>query len=138
MLGRLCKYLRICGIDTAYSNEGMKILISAKKENRIILTRNTILRGKEGIFFIEMNDPIIQLKRVITQFNLKDKMSFFSRCLLCNELLFFIEKEKIHNRVPYYTYKNFDEFAECPNCKRVYWKGSHYQKMLNDIEKMLR
>ena len=138
MLGKLCKYLRICGIDTAYSNEGMKILIEAKKESRIILTKNTRLKGKEGVFFIEINNPVIQLKRIIAQFKLNDKLKFFSRCLLCNELLTPTDKESIKGKIPYYTYKNFDEFARCPKCQRVYWQGSHYQKMLEDIKKILR
>lgn len=138
MLGKLCKYLRICGVDTAYSNEGMKMLLAAKKENRVILTKNTHLKEKEGTFFIESDDPLIQLKYVIKEFGLKEKLGFFSRCLLCNELLVPVTKGKIRDKIPYYTYKNFDEFAQCPKCLRVYWQGSHYQKMREDLERFLK
>ncbi len=137
MLGKLCRYLRICGIDTQYSNEGLKTLLLAKKEGRIIITRNTLLKNKEEVFFIEDEDLFIQLKTIIKKFNLADQLNFFSRCLCCNELLVPIEKEKVKDRVPFYTYKNFNEFAECPECGRVYWKGSHYQKMVKDIKKLI-
>ncbi len=137
MLGRLCKYLRICGIDVIYCNEGMKVLLLARKEGRIILTRNTLLKGKEDIFFIESESLPVQLKTIINHFALTEKISLFSRCLCCNEQLICIEKEKVKGRVPYYTYKKFSEFAECPNCHRVYWKGSHYQKMLKDIKRII-
>jgi uncharacterized protein with PIN domain len=85
MLGKLCKLLRICGIDAAYSNQGMAILLEARKENRIVLTRNTRLQTKKGVFFVQ----------------------------------------------------TFDEFALCPNCHRVYWKGSHYKNMTKDISNLL-
>lgn len=137
MLGKLCKYLRICGVDTLYCNEGMKALLLARKENRIILTRNTQLKGKEGVFFVESEILPLQLKRIINHFNLTNSLNFFSRCLCCNELLIKVEKEKVRGSIPYYTYKNFNEFARCPNCTRIYWKGSHYEKMLREIKSII-
>ncbi len=137
MLGKLCKYLRMCGIDTLYSNQGLKALLLAKKEGRVILTRNTQLKDKEGVFFIESEDLFEQLRILITKFNLKSQIDLFSRCLCCNERLISIEKEKIKNRIPFFTYKNFNEFAECPKCQRVYWKGSHYEKMAESVKKII-
>ncbi|MEO0128804.1 MAG: Mut7-C RNAse domain-containing protein [candidate division WOR-3 bacterium] len=137
MLGKLCKYLRICGIDTLYSNEGMKSLILARKENRIFLTRNLKLKEKEGVFFVESEFLSNQLRIVIKHFNLADQLHFFSRCLRCNELLINVLKEDIKNFIPFYTYKNFNEFARCPKCQRIYWKGSHYEKMIQIINNLI-
>ncbi len=124
-------------MDVIYCNEGMKALLLARKEERIILTRNTRLKDKENTFFIESESLPAQLRIIINHFALTEKLNFFSRCLCCNEPLVCVEKEKIKGRVPYYTYKNFDEFAECPKCQRVYWKGSHYQRMLREIKKII-
>lgn len=137
MLGTLGKYLRICGIDAAFSNEGMKILIRAKKEGRLILTRNTRLRGREDVFFIDANAPLDQFREVLSRYPLKVKTDFFSRCLGCNENLVRADKESIRGRIPYYSYKKFDAFAECPKCKKVYWQGSHYLRMMDHIKKIL-
>ncbi|MGB9720605.1 MAG: Mut7-C RNAse domain-containing protein [bacterium] len=137
MLGRLCKYLRICGIDTLYSNEGIKALLLARKEGRIFLTKNTKLRDKQGVFFIDTNDPIGQVKTVILRFELAEKVNLFSRCLCCNELLLPVEKQEIEDKIPFYTYKNFNEFARCPKCHRVFWKGSHYQRMINELKQII-
>ncbi|MGQ9465369.1 MAG: Mut7-C RNAse domain-containing protein [bacterium] len=137
MLGRLCRYLRLCGIDTQYSNEGLKTVLIAKKEDRIVLTRNTHLKDREGVFYIETEDLPTQLKTVIEKFELINQLNPFSRCLCCNELLVSVEKEKVKDRIPFYTYKNFNEFAECPKCGRVYWKGSHYKNMVNKIKKLM-
>ncbi len=137
MLGKLCKYLRMCGIDTLYSNEGLRSLILARKENRIFLTRNIKLKDKEGVFFVESEMLPIQLRTVIKYFNLKDELNFFSRCLCCNEILMNIAKEEIKNLIPFYTYKNFNEFARCPKCQRIYWRGSHYEKMVKDVKELV-
>ena len=134
MLGKLCKLLRICGIDTNYSKGGMVILLEAKKDQRIVLTKNTRLRGREGVFFIEAALPVMQLKVIIDAYNLHHILEPFSRCILCNEKLATVDKESVKERVPYFTYKNFNEFAICPNCHRIYWKGSHYNKMMEEIE----
>jgi len=137
MLGRLCNLLRIGGIDTLYSNKGMKVLIEAKRQDRIILTKNSRLKNREGVFFIESDNPSVQFIAVIERYHLRDKLRPFSRCLECNEILSAVNKKEIRDEVPYYTYKNFDEFARCPNCKRVYWKGSHYKRMMSKINSIL-
>jgi uncharacterized protein with PIN domain len=133
MLGKLCKLLRICGIDTLYSNQGTAILVEARKENRIILTMNTRLRGKEGVYFIDATDPPRQLERVITEYKLQKAIRLFSRCIECNETLVPTTKDAVRDKVPYFTYTHFDDFAMCPKCQRVYWKGSHYKNMLKDV-----
>ena len=138
MLGKLCKLLRMCGIDTAYSNQGMKILLEARQQTRVVLTRNTHLRDKEGVFFLESSDSSEQFQRVVEHFDLDKNMHLFSRCIECNSELKSVSKRAVRGKVPYFTYKNFDEFAQCQNCGRVYWKGSHYLHMLKDIEEVIK
>jgi len=137
MLGKLCKLLRICGIDAAYSNQGMAILLEARKQNRIVLTRNTRLQKKKEVFFMKTSDPVEQLEHIISEFKLKNRIEPFSRCIECNCKLKAVDKTLIRNNIPYFTYQHFDEFALCPNCRRVFWKGSHYKKMLKDIRHLI-
>lgn len=138
MLGSLCKLLRICGIDTAYTDRGIAILLEAKKEDRIILTRNNRLRTKEKVFFVENSNPVEQLENVIFEYNLKNQIAPFSRCLECNRKLHSIDKKSVKNRIPFFTYQHFDEFAICPDCQRIYWKGSHYKNMTRNIEHLFQ
>ncbi len=134
MLGTLCKYLRMSGFDTTYARDSKKALIEALQEERVLLTRNTRMRGQKHVFFINSDAPREQLRSVYDHFGLPDSMNFLSRCLLCNEPLKRAAKEDMRKLVPFFTYKNFDEFAQCPKCRRVYWKGSHYLKMKRDTE----
>jgi uncharacterized protein with PIN domain len=138
MLGRLCKLLRICGIDTTYTNHGIAILLEARKENRIVLTRNTRLRTEKKIFFVEDSKPVKQLEHIISEYDLKDQIAPFSRCIECNRKLRSVEKNSIKDKIPFFTYKEFDEFAICPNCQRIYWKGSHYKNMTKNINHLLQ
>jgi len=137
MLGRLCKLLRICGIDTAYTNQGIAILLEARKENRIILTRNTRLQTKKMVCFVKETEPARQLEHIISEYDLQDQIAPFSRCIECNYRLQSVEKNSIKDKIPFFTYQKFDEFAICPNCQRIYWKGSHYKNMTKNIDHLL-
>jgi uncharacterized protein with PIN domain len=137
MLGKLCKLMRICGINTAYSNKGKELLIQARNQGRIILTRNTRLKEKKEVFFIETSRPVDQLTLVLDTYKLRRSLSPFSRCIECNHKLEPVAKENIREKIPYYTYQHFNEFAWCPSCQRVFWKGSHYKHMIKDIADIL-
>ncbi|MBE0432673.1 Mut7-C RNAse domain-containing protein [candidate division WOR-3 bacterium] len=137
MLGKLSRLLRMIGIDTAYSNEGMAILLSARREERIILTRNRQLRGRKDVFFVEATTPEQQLHVLVERYGLWSDVKPFTRCVLCNERLVAVEKAAVKDKVPYFTYEHHDEYARCPGCGRIYWKGSHYKNMLREVEAVL-
>lgn len=137
MLGTLCKYLRILGQDAAYSNEGLKILVRARAEGRVILTRNTRLRDQRGVFFLVPGDAREQLRAVRRKYRIALRAGALTRCLVCNGSLVPADREAVQDRVPYYTYKKFREFAECPACRKLYWRGSHYENMVKRIKQIL-
>jgi len=137
MLGKLCKLLRMCGIDTEYSEKGIALLLESRKENRTILTANTRIRGKKNVLFIQTSQPMAQLREVIARYKLQNELQLFSRCLECNSKLKPVSKESVRDKVPYYTYKNFEKFVICPSCQKVFWKGSHYKNMTQEIKKIL-
>ncbi len=137
MLGKLSRLLRIIGVDSTYTNEGMAILLLARKEGRVIVTRNTRLRGRKGVFFLDKTVPEEQLSAVVDAYDLWSDIRPFSRCIICNDELIPIEKESVKGRVPFFTYKHFEEYAECPRCERIYWKGSHYKNMLKEVDTVL-
>ena len=136
MLGKLAKLLRLYGYDTLYSNKiGFNdILRLGRQERRIILTRNGLIKKKEGIssyLFIEDNDPKKQLNQVKTGFDLEigDERAF-TRCISCNCELQRIERKDVEGKVPDYIYETQSDFSLCTACERIFWKGTHYEKML--------
>lgn len=131
-LGRLAKWLRILGYDCVYFKQVSlsSLLIQALRDNRIILTRNLRLVDKaRGCKVIEIKADKVseQLKQVLGELQIKpDSEKMFSRCILCNEELVNIDKEKIKDKVPEYVFNTQEEFFTCPSCQRIYWPGTHW------------
>ena len=137
MVGKLARWLRILGFDTAYSNACTddEILRLAEAENRMILTRDAPLAARPSPMerlLIESNDYQAQLRQVISRFGLKD-FHPFSRCLECNVPLEDADKEAVFERVPPYVYLTQTHFALCPSCQRVFWRGTHVENMIRKL-----
>ena len=56
----------------------------------------------------------------------------------CNSLLQPVEKAAIIHRLRPKTRQYYNEFRRCPDCDRIYWPGSHFQRMEQFIERVLR
>ena len=137
MVGKLARWLRVLGVDVAYSNayKDDEIIRIAKAETRIVLTRDAGLvsrRTDVRCVLIESDSYKHQVEQVIREFRLKD-FEVFSRCLECNVLLEEVDKEAVFERVPPYVYLTQKRFAVCPACNRVFWHGTHADEMLKRI-----
>ena len=137
-LGRLAKYLRLCGFDTVYevTLDDREIINLSLKENRIILTRDKeLLKNRHVIqsFRIMSAEPVEQLKEVLGRYNLINNLHPFSRCMICNGEVVCVRKEEIESTLQPRTRSYYNEFRKCYNCGKIYWEGSHYEKMKNFI-----
>jgi|SRR6185312_5871210 len=138
-LGKLSRLLRMLGFDTVYQNNFSKeqLYEIARNENRCLLSKASYFSKFPEINFYQVQsaDPDEQLKEVTEHFHLTHLLDPFSRCLYCNEILEKKEKEEVEDILLPETKKNFSEFWRCPSCKKVYWKGSHYERMKKLVEK---
>ena len=140
-LGRLAAHLRMLGFDCLYQNDFADEQMSeiAEQETRIVLSRDRRLLMRKAIvhgYCLRSLDSFEQLLEVMQRFALGNKVQPFHRCLRCNHPLQPVKKEMILGRLEPLTKKYFDEFHICPNCQQVYWKGSHYDRMLKVVEKV--
>jgi len=141
MLGTLAKWLRIYGFDTFYATDEMEddeLIEIAKNEDRLLITRDKELAQisrRENIKVIEIADIDIdnQLKQVLNDFKI-DKNKILTRCLICNSLLDNIEKKKVKSKIPEGAFQLNEKFWICKKCDKIYWKGSHYENMLEKID----
>lgn len=136
-LGRLAKYLRICGFDSVYENlDDDEIIKRSLMEKRIILTKDRgLLKNKKVThgYWVRAKESKLQLREVFQRFGLEDKVELLIRCLLCNHKLRRIAKKAVMNLVSPSTFKFYDRFYYCPHCKKIYWEGSHYHNMIKLI-----
>jgi len=133
-LGKLAKYLRMCGFDSAYQNDydDKKIVLISLEENRIILTRDIGMLKMKSVsqgYFIRNQDSKAQLMEVLQHFDLQQAIDPFKRCIKCNGKLERVEKEKVMQRLQPLTQKHFNTFFKCENCQSIFWEGSHFDRM---------
>jgi uncharacterized protein with PIN domain len=140
-LGRLAAYLRILGFDTLYRNDyGDEELARLACGERILLTRDRGLLMRSQVTsgcYVRATHPREQLAEVVRRFGLSRVMAPFRRCVHCNTLLEPTKKELVNERLLPETRHYYDEFYLCPECDRIYWKGSHYRRMQNLIASVL-
>ncbi len=142
-LGRLAAYLRLLGMDTLYRNDlkDPEIAQIASCEKRTVLTRDRGLLKRADVmygYWIRHTEPRKQLAEVVSRFELGGSADLFTRCLVCNTPLERADWAAIAARLPQRTAEHFRDFHSCPNCNRVYWKGSHYRRMLGLAGRILR
>ena len=142
-LGRLAAYLRMLGFDALYRNnyEDDELAETAEREDRILLTRDRRLLMRKAIrygYCLRSLDPKRQVAEVLRRFRLLNQVRPFHRCLRCNSPLEPVSKAAVLDQLEPLTRRYFDEFHRCTGCGRVYWRGSHYQRMRKLIETILK
>ena len=132
MLVKLGKYLRIAGCDAAWDLQirTHALIARANAEGRVFLTRNRRLPEQYPrplrSFFLRETDPVAQFRAVAAEFMIDPLEKLFSKCIRCNVVLEKIDnKELIRARVHPNVYARFESFYTCPQCKTVFWKGTH-------------
>ncbi len=141
-LGKLTKLLRLCGFDTLFDKDysDREIIKISLSERRIILTRDRGLLKNKNVthgYWIRSDKSDIQLEEVIKRFDLKNSVDTFSRCLECNSVLDTVVKEDVRDRLQPNTLLYYDRFKLCTGCNRLYWEGSHYERMKKNVERII-
>lgn len=139
-LGKLAKYLRMLGFDTLYDNQYTDHRLAdlaGSGERRILLTRDVgLLKHKKVThgYFVRTTAPRDQIREILDRFDLKGQVRPFKLCVNCNGILDRLEKAGARGRVPAAIYEQLDDFVICHDCRQIYWKGSHYDRMLRFID----
>ncbi len=130
MLGKLARYLRMCGYDAAYAlDHGIEadddLLALAHGERRQILTRDRQLaeRAPGGIHVDgrAIDDQLRGLRREGFELTLSESPV---RCGRCNGQ---VEPIDAGATVPDYAPDPADTPCHrCRDCGQVFWKGSHW------------
>jgi uncharacterized protein with PIN domain len=133
-LGGLANLLRMAGFDTLYRNDytDREIAQIAACEKRIVLTRDRDLLKHRAIThgcYLHAIKPEKQFGELVRRLDLARSMRPFSLCLRCNAPLQRVARKKILERLPPSVRISQTRFTICPHCRRVFWKGSHWQRM---------
>ncbi len=138
MLGTLAKWLRFMGYDTAYPDtlDDTALLRLAREEDRFLLTRDKELASRSpNALRVQSDDLQEQIREVTSALGLK-VVDPLSRCSLCNAVLVPVPLENVQHIVPEGVRSRHQEFWQCPTCRRVYWQGSHWDKMVERLNRL--
>ncbi len=137
----LARNLRMLGYDVHVDEEldDSQIADLGARERRIVLTRDRELLKRRIIThgcYVHEAKPRRQLKEIVTRLDLLAGMAPFTRCMECNTELADVDKGDVAHRLPVGTAEFYDRFCSCPGCKKIYWPGSHHQRMCAVIDEL--
>lgn len=136
-VGRLARWLRVMGYDASYEPQlqDPQLVAAAMAEGRVLLTRDADLMRRRPIATGQLRAVLLrddqvdgQLRQVSQEFGL-DTGAALSRCLECNTALEPRVKAEVASRLPPHVRATQDRFSQCPRCLRVYWPGTHWERM---------
>lgn len=141
-LGKLAGDMRMLGLDADYSNkyQDQELAETTVAEKRILLTRDRQLLMRKTIrygYLLRSLQPDEQLLEILQRFNLFSDIKLFQRCMVCNHQLEPVERDEIEHRLEPLTKKFFFEFQICIGCGRIYWPGSHVERMETRLAEIL-
>lgn len=138
-LGKLARYLRLLGFDTAYDRawDDPQLVRISLRERRILITRDIELLKHGDLehgYFVRSTDPPEQIVEVIRRFHLEGALEPFTRCMTCNGALADAAKDDVEKDVPTAIYQRVGRFKRCDSCGQVFWKGSHHPDLQAIVE----
>ncbi len=140
MLGRLATWLRLLGYDTLYlpQADDPELARRARADDRILLTRDVELTRRRGVRSILITSERVeeQLHQLARELHLTAGMAF-SRCAVCNASLEEVDRAAVKATVPPYIFETQTHFRRCTQCQRIYWRGTHWARMLAQMEDTL-
>lgn len=133
-LGGLARLLRMAGFDTLYDNgyRDERIAAIASAEERIVLTRDRGLLMRRTVThgcYVHALKPAQQLREIFERLDLGRSARPFSLCLHCNAPLHPAARNDVQHKVPQRVVEHYGRFSTCYSCGRVFWEGSHWERM---------
>ena len=140
-LGKLTRLLRMLGFDSLYRPDfaNPEIVDVSSEEKRVILTRDVELLKANAVthgYWVRAISPNQQVREVLERFDLHSQIHPFRRCMVCNATIASVEKDAVIQSLPDRVREKHNEFYRCAGCRKVYWKGTHYQEMMDQIQQL--
>ena len=138
MLGKLCTKMRMLGYDSKLNPEGEngRFFLNAAGEGRIPVTRSRGMRDRPGPrpIILQSEDTVEQIVELFTALREAPRFEPFTRCLECNTPLAEETADALRGQIPPEVERSFERFHRCPECRRIYWEGTHFQSMANEVK----
>ena len=145
MLGSLARKLRIWGFNVLYdtTTDDRLLLDLVRKERRVLLTSDRELFGmanKREInsILVQENTDEDRLVVIFTELQVEEVRLDHtkSRCPKCNGYLVATNRQNLPKKVPHGILDCHQVFYSCSSCDKVYWLGSHWNRILEQAKRI--
>jgi uncharacterized protein with PIN domain len=127
-------------VEYSFGIDDDKLMALAREEGRVLLTRDLELYKRStargiDVFYVEGRNEAERLSVLAERFGIVLEIDLkTSRCPKCNVPIQPVPKLHVADRVEKNTYAHYDEFWECPHCRKIYWQGAHWPKIRDTLE----
>jgi uncharacterized protein with PIN domain len=135
-LGGLARWLRAAGYEAEWleNADARELLGKARADGFILLTtdsrmmeRSVIRDGSVQVQWIPSDLPrAAQLRMLMRDLDLRARDP---RCMSCGGELRAVPKEDVAERIPPRTARWKDEYFVCAACGRLFWQGTHWERI---------
>ena len=135
-LGGLARWLRAAGYEALVDEAvpGHRLPDEALGQGRVLLTteaevllRRIVLDGSVTVVWVPSALRMAeQLRMVMLDLGLEPREA---RCMACGGILVPRSKEDVFSRIPPKTAKWLDEYYVCAGCDRLFWRGTHWERI---------
>jgi len=138
-LGKLVRKMRLLGFDVAFDKGATKndIIQTMIKDSRVILTTDRRLLMQKIVqrgYCVRSDNSKMQTLEVIRRFDLGNFINPLTRCVHCNVFVNPVDKTDVLEYLEPKTREFYNEFTQCPQCKKIYWQGSHIEKLQRFVD----
>ncbi|MGD2081933.1 MAG: Mut7-C RNAse domain-containing protein [Chromatiales bacterium] len=140
-LGKLARWLRLMGFDTAFDPRSPDAELTARavRDGRILLTRDRALLMRRELThgcYVRQTGLGAQLEQLIRRLDLCRAIRPFTRCMRCNGLLRPAGRDEVAPLIPAGVLRRQDGFWRCGSCGQAYWRGSHFRRLASEVERL--
>lgn len=139
-LSGLARWLRLLGFDTVcvQGKAGRPLMRQAAGEGRILLTRRRDLLERQfhGHLLLLPDTAVAkQLSFVLGKLSLEiHARNLYTLCLSCNQKMISLERQSVRDRVPEYVWEHCTAYTQCPECRKIFWPGTHRRNALRFLK----
>ncbi len=142
-LRKLARRLRLMGFDVDYhpDRDDDALADIADREGRILLSRDRQLMMRKIVsrgLYVRNTDPELQIVEVLERLDLRRLCRPFTRCIECNGLIGPVDPGPagVMDLIPPGVRTWCAEYYRCGGCGKIYWKGSHYEKLMKRVDQI--
>jgi uncharacterized protein with PIN domain len=142
-LGGLARWLRGAGYEASWQIEldDAAVIREAQHRAATLITTDSLMmeRGvlRDGlvpaVFVPSTLTCAQQLEIVFRELALELRES---RCMHCGGELRRVDRPTVAARIPPRTARWLDEYFVCVHCDRLFWRGTHWQKIRRELERV--